>query len=326
MNPIVLLFGLVAIFALLLIVIGLRKRPEQSSAEEVMERMGRFGTREALLHPEEVDTTTSKKLAGGVEQAFKGRKIATSSATLLSRADVKLTVGEFLLLRCAAAILGFVIGFLVLRSLTPVLGVLFGLVLAIAGFSAPVSVVSFKGKRRKKAFISQLGDTISLMANSLRAGYSLVQTMDMVSRESKDPIAAEFSRVVHDVGLGVSIHAAMNNLIERIPSEDLDLLVTAISIQHEVGGNLAQILTTIGHTIRERVRIQGEVGVLTAQVRLSGTIITLVPVALAGLLFLLNPSYMLGLFAWPYLVMPIISLIMTTIGFFIMRKIASIEV
>jgi tight adherence protein B len=118
----------------------------------------------------------------------------------------------------------------------------------------------------------------------------------------------------------------MANLLERVPSEDLDLLVTAISIQHEVGGNLAQILTTIGHTIRERVRIQGEIGVLTAQVQLSGTIVTLVPVALGLFLFVLSPDYMSGLFKWPYLLMPIASVIMTTVGFFIMRKIATIEV
>jgi len=165
-----------------------------------------------------------------------------------------------------------------------------------------------------------------LMANSLRAGYSLVQTMEMVARESKDPIGGEFKRVVHDVGLGMSIDQAMAGLMARVPSEDLDLLVTAISIQHEVGGNLAQILTTIGHTIRERVRIQGEVGVLTAQVQLSGTIVSLIPVVLGVLLFVLNPSYMSGLFKWPYLIMPIASVIMTTAGFFIMRKIATIEV
>ncbi len=326
MNQTMLLFGLIALLAILLVVVGLRRRPEQASAEEVMERMGRFATREELLRSDVDDQTRSEKLADGVEQAFKGRKLATNSAALLLRAGLKLTVGEFLILRAAGAVGGFAIGFLVLRSLMPALGLLFGLVLAVLGFMIPVIVVSILGKQRRKKFINQLGDTISLMANSLRAGYSLVQTMDMVARESKDPIAGEFGRVIHDVGLGVSIHQAMNSLLQRVPSEDLDLLVTAISIQHEVGGNLAQILTTIGHTIRERVRIQGEISVLTAQVQLSGTIVTLVPVVLAGLLFMLNPGYMGGLFGWPYLLMPIASLIMTTVGFFIMRKIATIEV
>ena len=104
------------------------------------------------------------------------------------------------------------------------------------------------------------------------------------------------------------------------------LLVTAINIQHEVGGNLAQILTTIGHTIRERVRIKGEIGVLTAQVQISGYIITVMPIGLALFIFMMNPDYMLPLFAWPYICMPIASAFMIVAGFFIMRKITAIEV
>ncbi len=115
-------------------------------------------------------------------------------------------------------------------------------------------------------------------------------------------------------------------MLRRVPSEDLDLLVTAINIQHEVGGNLAQILTTIGHTIRERVRIKGEIGVLTAQVQISGYIITAMPIGLAFMIFLMNPDYMLEMFVWPYICMPIASLIMIVIGFFVMRKITTIEV
>ncbi|MEA2512862.1 MAG: tight adherence protein, partial [Thermomicrobiales bacterium] len=159
-----------------------------------------------------------------------------------------------------------------------------------------------------------------------RAGYSLLQTMDMVARETPDPISTEFRRVVREIGLGISNQEAMENLLRRVPSDDLDLLVTAINIQHEVGGNLAQILSTIGHTIRERVRIKGEIGVLTAQVQISGYIITAMPIALGLLIFLMNPTYMLGLFVWPYICMPIASLVMIVIGYFVMRKITAIEV
>lgn len=263
MNSMTLVVGLVAMLALLLVVVGLRRRPSETTADDVMERMGRFASREELLEVKDGEKAT-QKIADGVEQIFKGRKVANRSAALLARADMKLTVGEFLLIRAGAEALGFVAGFLVLSSLMPALGLLLGLVLALVGFAMPAAVMGFKAKRRQKAFIHQLGDTISLMANSLRAGYSLVQTMEMVAKETKDPIGAEFKRVVREVGLGISIHDALNHLMERVPSEDLDFLVTAISIQHEVGGNLAQILITIGHTIRERVRIQGEIGVLTA--------------------------------------------------------------
>jgi tight adherence protein B len=124
----------------------------------------------------------------------------------------------------------------------------------------------------------------------------------------------------------MSTEEAMLNMLRRVPSEDLDLLVTAINIQHEVGGNLAQILSTIGHTIRERVRIQGEIGVLTAQVKLSGYIIAFMPLALAVIIFVLNPEYIGQLFVWPWICMPIGSLIMVFFGFLAMRKIANIEV
>jgi tight adherence protein B len=314
------------LLALLLLIVGLRRRPKEASADEVMERMGRFASREEFLNVKEGESKASQKLAEGVEQVFKGRKVANRSAALLARADMKLTVGEFLILRAAAGVVGFAIGFLVLSSVMPALGVLLGIVLALIASIVPVMVAKFKAGRRKKAFINQLGDTITLMANSLRAGYSLLQTMEMVAKEAKDPIATEFSRVFREVGLGISLSQALDHLLERVPSDDLDFLVTAINIQHEVGGNLAQILTTIGHTIRERVRIQGEIGVLTAQVKLSGTIVTLVPVGLAGFLFLINPSYMGALFVWPYIIMPIGSLIMTGLGGFIMKKIATIEV
>jgi tight adherence protein B len=118
----------------------------------------------------------------------------------------------------------------------------------------------------------------------------------------------------------------MTNLLRRVPSEDLDLLVSAINIQHEVGGNLAQILTIIGHTIRERVRIKGEIRVLIAQVQLSGFVVTALPVLLALAISVINPTYLMPLFHWPYICMPIASVIMIIMGYMVMRKITAIEV
>lgn len=322
----ILVVGLVAVLALALVFIGLRRRPNEMTAEDVMERMGRFASREEMLEVKDGDAGAKQKLTEGVEHILKGRDVANRTEAMLNRADMKVTVGEFLILRGVAAAIGFGIGFLALNSVMPVLGVLAGLVLGLVGYVIPVFVANFKAGRRRKAFIRQLSDTITLMANSLRAGYSLLQTMEMVSKEAKDPIASEFNRVVREVGLGISLKEALGHLLQRVPSDDVDFMITAINIQHEVGGNLAQILTTIGHTIRERVRIQGEIGVLTAQVKLSGTIVTLVPIALAGILFLINPTYMSGLFVWPYILMPVASLFMTGIGGFAMKKIASIEV
>lgn len=326
MNMSVLL-GIVAVAVALLSVAMVARRRNKPSAEDVMERMGRFATREDFLTVVEGSGSGQpSKAARTIEELVKGRGIAGRTAALLARADVRMTVGEFLLVRFGAAAAGFAVGFLLLSRLAPALGVLLGIAIALLGYAIPFFYLSIKARRRRKRFVEQLGDTISLMANSLRAGYSLLQTMDMVARETADPMSTEFRRVVREIGLGISNQEAMENLLRRVPSDDLDLLVTAINIQHEVGGNLAQILTTIGHTIRERVRIKGEIGVLTAQVQISGYIITAMPVALATLIFLMNPNYMTPMFAWPYICMPIASVVMIVVGYFIMRKITAIEV
>jgi tight adherence protein B len=141
----------------------------------------------------------------------------------------------------------------------------------------------------------------------------------------------EFRRVVQEVGLGLSTEDALANLLKRVPSEDLDLLITAVNIQHEVGGNLAQILDTIGHTIRERVRIKGEIQVLTAQGRISAYVITGLPIALAIFITVINPEYMAPIFTFglpprAWCCLPVTSLIMIVAGYFTIMKIVDIEV
>jgi tight adherence protein B len=245
--------------------------------------------------------------------------------TQLARADLRLTVGEWLIIRLGAILLGFALG-VFLGGLVQGLTLLIGFVGGVVGFFAPTIYIKLRIRGRVKAFVNQLGDTISLMANSLRAGYSLLQTMEMVSRESPPPISDEFRRVVHEVGLGINQQEAMAHLLRRIPSDDLDLLISAINIQHEVGGNLSQILDIIGHTIRERVRIKGEIGVLTAQQTISGYVISALPAVLGGVIFIIAPSYIMKMFVFPWICMPIGSAIMIVAGFFAMKKITAIEV
>jgi tight adherence protein B len=328
MNSSTAFLGIIAVAVVLLVAALISRRRAKPSADDVMERMGRFATRDDFLSVSEGSggAGAPNKAAQTIEEFVKGRGIAGRAAALLARADVRMTVGEFLLIRFCVAALGFVVGFVLLSRVAPALGLLLGITTAVLGYAIPFFYLSSKAKRRRKQFVNQLGDTISLMANSLRAGYSLLQTMDMVSKESPDPMATEFRRVVREIGLGIGNQEAMENLLRRVPSDDLDLLVTAINIQHEVGGNLAQILTTIGHTIRERVRIKGEIGVLTAQVQISGYIISAMPIGLAAFIFVMNPGYMMQLFVWPYICMPIAALVMIAVGFLIMRKITAIEV
>ena len=171
---------------------------------------------------------------------------------------------------------------------------------------------------------------LSLMVNGLRAGYSTMQAMEAISRELPAPICDEFRRVVQEMQLGIPMETSMENLTRRIPSKDLDLVVTAINVQREVGGNLAEILDTISHTIRERVRVKGEIRVLTSQAMMSGRFLAIMPVGVIIIMYFINREYMMRFFnpetrmyGIPAL---IIGAIMIIIGYVVMTKIASIEV
>lgn len=321
------IYGGLLLMAMLLLLIGMRINRRQESGE-IVERLERFANGYDNLG---VDLAENQKRGPGriaqfMETVVRGRPFAAEMASLLARADVRLTVGELVTLRTTTAIGAFTLSWNLCSGAPRIVSLILSVVIGTVGFFGPVAYLSFRAKRRVKQFIDQLGDVITMMANSLRAGYSLLQTLEMVSREAPDPIATEFRRVVREVGLGISTEEAMNHLLQRVPSEDLDLLVTAINIQHEVGGNLAQILTIIGHTIRERVRIKGEIRVLTAQQEISGYVISALPIGLGLIIFLVNPDYIGELFVWPYLIMPIGAAIMIVIGFSAMKKITAIEV
>jgi tight adherence protein B len=165
------------------------------------------------------------------------------------------------------------------------------------------------------------------MVGSLRAGYGLLQAVEWVARQIPHPAGTEFDRVIREVQLGRSLNESLDSMVRRINSDDLALIITAIKIQHEVGGNLADILEIVAHTIRERVRIQREIVVLTAQQRYSGYVLMVMPIALAVILYIMNPEYESQLFApGPTLCIPIGTAIMMVIGFFVMRRIVDIEV
>ena len=184
--------------------------------------------------------------------------------------------------------------------------------------------------RRLVRFNDQLPDMLGLMVNGLRAGYSTLQAMEAVSKELPPPICDEFRRVVQEMQLGVSMERSLDNLLRRIPSEDLDLVITAVNVQREVGGNLAEILDTISYTIRERVRLKGEIRVLTSQVLYSGRMLSLMPIFVIIILYLLNREYMEE-FIKPenvpcgYIALGLAGLLII-IGYFVMNKLAEVEV
>jgi tight adherence protein B len=206
--------------------------------------------------------------------------------------------------------------------------------LFLVGAFFPRYYLRYRQGKRLKAFGDQLPDTITLLANSLRAGSSFLQGVELVTREARPPISEEFERVVREMNLGVALQPALNNLVRRVASEDLELMVTAINIQSQVGGNLATVLDSIAYTIRERVRIQGEIRTLTAMQRYSGYVITLLPVGLGAILMLVSPTYfgrmfepepsMFGLPAGViFLLLGVISM---AFGYVLIRRIVDIKV
>jgi tight adherence protein B len=204
----------------------------------------------------------------------------------------------------------------------------------IIGFIVPRFWLGRRKSGRLNAFNKQLPDTITLVANALRAGSSFLQAIELVVRESRPPVSTEFARVIREVNLGLPFDQAMENMVRRIRSDDFELMATAINIQHSVGGNLAEILDSIAYTIRERVRIKGEIRTLTAQQRLSGYVVGLLPFGLAGFIFLAAPSFFdpmwdpkVNLGGLPAGIIILgFGVLMMMIGFYFIQRIVDIEV
>ncbi len=250
-----------------------------------------------------------------------GDKIARD----LARADLKLKPSEYLALYVIAIIgVGFIAWLIGGRI---IISALIG-----AGIGALIPGLYVRNQKTKRLvkFNDQLPDMLNLVVNGLRAGYSTLQAMEAVSKELPAPICDEFRRVVQEMQLGIPMEKALENLLRRIPSEDLDFVVTAINVQREVGGNLAEIMDVISYTIRERVRIKGEIRALTAQATMSGRALALLPVGLLCVLWFLNRDYVMTFFAKGNALCGGIALglaaLLIIIGYFVMSRIANVEV
>jgi tight adherence protein B len=282
----------------------------------------------------EGDQDEESAVVAGVSRIIERQDMATRLATELARADLKMKPAEYIILWAISPIL-FVFGAIVLGFVFEGLRNPVALFIAfVLGLWFPRFYLGRRQKGRLNRFNQQLPDTITLLANSLRAGSSFLQGMELVTREARPPISEEFERVVREMQLGVALQPALNNLVRRVDSEDLDLMVTAIQIQSQVGGNLATVLDQIAHTIRERIRIYGEIQTLTAMQRYSGYVITLLPVGLAVLLFVISPDYMNAMVETPPealglplgVVFFIVGLISMGIGYLFIRRIVDIKV
>lgn len=196
----------------------------------------------------------------------------------------------------------------------------------IAAF-LPLVYVNIRRKSIIHKIEEQLPDTLALISNTLKSGYSFLQAIDAAAKELPPPVSLEFQQILREINLGVNTEKALESFSKRVQSPDLELIILAVLIQRQIGGNLSEILDNISETIRSRIKIKGEIKILTAQGRISGLIISLLPVALGVILYFINPSYILTLFQNPIgLGMLVLAVLMQAIGIFLIRRIIRIEV
>ena len=315
--------------SILLVAVGIARA---GSGDTVSSRLERYasGTSTVTTSPADRESAVS----GMLNRAIERQDFAARLSTDLARADLTMKPAEYVSLWLASPIVfvavAFVIGIVIrpLQSL-PMLAVFF-----VIGAYAPKFYLKRRARKRLAEFDAQLPDTITLLANSLRAGSSFLQGVDLVKREAGGPMAQEFDRVVREMNLGQTLESALNNLVRRVASEDLELVVTAIAIQTQVGGNLANVLDAIAFTIRERIRIKGEINTLTAMGRYSGYVLLALPFGLGGIIYLLSPSYMGAMFEKPpeFLGLPLglfllaIGVVSMGFGYMLIRRIVNIKV
>ena len=326
MPPIPVVFGLIAFAGVFLFFLGVSQmRRAAGGAEDFQARLAAYGvtTAGAAALPQTAGFRDSlnRLFQPAADRVGRGdaKKGKPSVAEQLQRADLKLRPSEYFMIQIGTGLLVGLIGYW-----------RWGLVFALlffAGYLIPGFYVKYRVSQRLKKFNSQLGDTLTLLSNALKAGYSFAQAIDTVAKNAVAPIGDEFGRAVREMNLGGSPDEALSNITKRIASADFDLVATAYSIHRTVGGNLAEILDNIAYTIRERVRIKGEIATLTAQARASGTLITFLPIVLATFMYFVTPTYFRPMFG------SIIGWILIAIGGFmiflgnlIIRRVVAIEV
>lgn len=248
-------------------------------------------------------------------------ELAPRLRLLLYQADLKWTAGSLLLMSATCFVIPAYL--IYLRTGTFILSLLLGLLLG----AAPIVYVFHKRTQRFNKFEQGLPETLDLMVSALRAGHSFISALDLAANESPDPIGKEFRICFDEQNYGLELKTATSNLTTRVPLQDLKIVVTAILIQKESGGNLAEVFDKAAYVIRERFRLKREVRVYTAQGRLTGWILSLLPIVLGVGLYLINPAHMSVLWTRPIGVKLLyLSGTMTIVGSLIIRKIVRMDI
>jgi tight adherence protein B len=265
-----------------------------------------------------VDLTPAKER---VRKQLKSRNKGVAIEMRLQQAGVPLKPEEYVMFQWIS--FAFFAGFFYLLK-DSIIVLIFG---AVFGIMLPKLILKSRKKKRLQQFNVYLPEMITTLVNALRAGFSFLQALKNAAEEAPSPVKEELEITLREMQFGVSVEESLNRLHERMPSDDLDLMIQAILIQRQVGGNLAVVLEKNVHTIRERIKIQGQIKTLTAQGKMSGTVVALLPLGLSGMLSLVNPGYMTPLFTNPIgIALLCIAGISMLIGFLLITKITTIEV
>ena len=323
MEPLALVAAMAVMGAVTLVVIGVSQG--RGSGERALTRRLEEYKRGETTRPKGGDESLLRPVdhgkLGPLSGILGGSHGVESTAVELERAGLPLRVGEYMAIRFAVAALCFLVTFILARNL------LIALPIAPIGYFLPRWYVGSRRRRRQAKINGQLEEMLTLVSNSLKSGYGLLQSFEYASRQLSPPLAGELKRMLQEANLGAGAEGAIDALADRIASADMEMVVTAIAIQRTVGGNLAQTLDNVAYTMRERDRIRGEIKTLTAQQRMTGFIIGCLPIFVGGLMFVINPDYMTPLFTETMgRVLLVVAVALEGMGIMLIRSMLAFEV
>lgn len=291
---------------------------KSSPKERVKKRLDKLAENVEMEYLHEAVLNENKKKR---KASKKTKLVSRSFEEYLATSGVALSAQEYMVLWIGLTIgPGIIGGVLMDLHLIAILG------LCIVGFAIPPIIVKRSRTKRALLFNKQLGESLTVMSNCIRSGYSFQQALSSVAKEMPPPISTEFSRVVREINYGASMEDALNNMVNRVKNNDLKLLVSAVITSLQVGANLSQILDTIAETVNDRIRLREEVRVFSAQGRISGIIIGLLPAVMFVFLMIVNPEYLMGFIEKTLgQILLAISVVLELLGFFVINKIVDIK-
>jgi tight adherence protein B len=312
-----LLFGILLAISIAVLFLALRGVLE--TRDPVDARLKQYGV-SLEMEPEAAQAKKGRRRNWPmINRLVNGFGLGSMLANDLARADLKMTAAEYAMICIAMGTVAFLIG-------AWLAGPLVGLAAGALVACAPIIYLKMQATKRVQRLASQLPDVLTLLVGALRAGYGLPQALAMLTEQLPPPASVEFGRALRAISLGMPVPRALGQMADRVDGDDLALMVTAIGVQYELGGNLAQTLETISETVRDRIKLKREIGTMTAQQRLTGYVLAALPLLLGVAIYFLNPEYIMRLFAPGRIrILPAAAVVMMVLGFLAMNKIVDIE-